>query len=830
MPIVGLVCGVGRVTSCSTTGTKGSTMSKLRKRFFWEALYALVLVMLCGCMGAVESRDGVPIGQAVDALEARSQRARIAAGAFHTLAITTEGEVWAWGKNNRGQLGNGTIVSSSTPVKFQPQSPLLDERVIAVATGHSHSIALTSGGAVLAWGDNEYSQLGSPGFPGAFNAAPQSVPLLGGVTAVAASTHHSLALTADGKVWAWGLNVNGQLGDCTTIIRAQPVTVKTAPNAELNNVIAIAAGSAHSMALTADGNVYTWGGNGFGQLGDGTLNGRACAAVVPSWSPTNGKAVDVVAGHVHSMTLMSNGDIYSWGQNTYGQLGHGNFTQSSVPAKVTTVADAKAIGAGYFHSFAILANGNAVAWGYNYYQQLGDGTSGSSPYAVGVSGVTGVMAVTGGLRHSVAIAANTMGSSTAHRGIWAWGANTDGQGGYGQASGQAEPTPVPVSDKNLFGVTQAVAGLGHTVAISWNGRIYTWGWNAYGQLGQGDDDDDPHPTPVLVHVEGQGGPSDTYPFVAVAVGELHSLALRSDGTVWAWGGNSHGQLGDASTTQRNSPVQVRRSTNPNAVLKGIVAIAAGSNHSLALSEEGIIYAWGHNIHGQLAQGNSSFVDSEYAVRIVTQSGSTPQYRVVSIAAGANHSIAVTDDGHALVWGSGNHGSHCDGTPVQQTRGTPFEINVQNVVSVRGGQYHTLLMRSNGEVMACGRNDWGQLGDDTYVDRVSPVAIGNFPPVVEISASGDSSMALALNGSLYGWGLNANGQLGIEPWEYDSSRPKAVADLSNVVSISTGGSHSVAVDAQGNVHAWGYNNKGQLGDNSTTDRSTPGPVSPVWNQP
>lgn len=818
MPIVGLVCGVGWMASRSTTGTKGSTMSKSRKRFFWEALYALVLVLLCGCVRTEERGEDMSVGRAVNPVEARSQRTRIAAGAYHTLAVSAAGEIWAWGVNDRGQLGNGTIVSSSIPVEIQTPA---GQYVIAVAAGHSHSIALTSGGSVLAWGDNLHLQLGNPQFPGEFGSLPQPVPLLGGVTAVAASTHHSIALTADGRVWSWGSNVNGQLGDCTTANRAQPVTVKTALNSDLTNVIAIAAGSAHSMALTADGDVYTWGGNSFGQLGDGTLNGRACALAIPSGiQGTSAKAVDVAAGHVHSMALMSNGDIYSWGQNTYGQLGHGTFTQSAVPAKVESVSDAKAIGAGYFHSFAVKASGSAVAWGYNYYGQLGEGNSGTvSTYPVSVNGITGVMAVAGGLRHSVAVAASTSEAASPHNGVWTWGSNTVGQGGQGQSSGYSTPSPVSTSD--LPGVIQAVAGMGHSLALTSDGRIFAWGRNKHGQLGLGYNDDNAHPTPAPVSVDQQGGLSCAYPFIAIAAGDDHSVALCADGSVWTWGFNLYGQLGDGSQDTRLTPVQVLRKTNGLPLTK-IVAIAAGAQHSLALHESGEIYAWGLNQHGQL--GTGSIVDGNKAEKVISS------HRFVSISAGVHHSVAVSNEGKAFAWGERAGGRLCDDGAGDAAEESPAQImGLLGVVTVRAGAQHTLILRSNGKIKACGNNSWGQLGDGDYDDRGTPGPDVDVLPVVDISAGGDSSLALAQNGSVLGWGSNEYGQLGFPPPGPGTPDPTSI-NIDYVVSMAIGPNHSVAVKADGTVYAWGYNNKGQLGDGTTTNRSTPVPVSLVLDPP
>lgn len=181
------------------------------------------------------------------------------AASNHSLALTSDGTAWAWGANQDGQIGDGSVSDSATPLTVSGLS-----NVIAIASGGGHSLAVTSDGTVWSWGANASGQLGDGS--NADSAVPQQIPDLHGITAVAAGDNHSLALDSDGKVWAWGENSSGQLGDGTTVNRNAPVAVES-----LGNVVAIAAGKVHSMALTQDGTVWSWGGNYNGQLGDGTV-------------------------------------------------------------------------------------------------------------------------------------------------------------------------------------------------------------------------------------------------------------------------------------------------------------------------------------------------------------------------------------------------------------------------------------------------------------------------------------------------------------------------------------------------------------------------------
>jgi Regulator of chromosome condensation (RCC1) repeat len=181
------------------------------------------------------------------------------AASTHSLALMRDGTAWAWGANQDGQIGDGGVTDTVTPLAIPGLS-----KVIAVASGGSHSLAVTADGTVWAWGANGYGQLGNGS--NTDSAVPAQIPNLRGITAVAAGENHSLALGVDGTVWAWGENSSGQLGDGTTINRNTPAAVE-----RLSNIVAIAAGKVHSMALSQDGTVWSWGGNYSGQLGDGTV-------------------------------------------------------------------------------------------------------------------------------------------------------------------------------------------------------------------------------------------------------------------------------------------------------------------------------------------------------------------------------------------------------------------------------------------------------------------------------------------------------------------------------------------------------------------------------
>ncbi len=346
--------------------------------------------------------------------------------------------------------------------------------------------------------------------------------------AVAGGSDHSLALASDGTVWAWGWNAYGQLGDGTTTD-----SLAAAPVSGLADVVAISAGDRHSLALLSDGTVWAWGSNAYGQLGDGTTTDGSTPAQVAGMDDV----VAVSAGSLHSVALHSDGTVSAWGLNVSGQLGDGTTTDSATPVEVSSLSDVIAISSGGWASLALLSDGTVWGWGENGHGQLGDGTNTDRESPVQVSGLVGADSIGMGSVASFAV----LSDGTA----WAWGYGQNGN--LGDGSNSASTTPVQVS--GLVGVIAVSSGYQHTLALLSDGTVWGWGWNHYGQLGYGSRSDyETVSTPV------QAVATDVSAISAEK--ESHSLVVLSDGTAWAWGYNGYGQLGDGTTTDSASPVAV----------------------------------------------------------------------------------------------------------------------------------------------------------------------------------------------------------------------------------------------------------------------------------
>ncbi|MCP4546611.1 MAG: hypothetical protein GY835_09125, partial [bacterium] len=314
----------------------------------------------------------------------------MAAGQAHSLALKSDGTVWAWGNNAFGQLGDGTTTDRHTPVQVSGLAG-----ITAIAGGYFHSLALKSDGTVWAWGNNAHGELGDGTTTN--RHIPVQVSGLTGVTAIAGGQYHSLALKSDGTVWAWGNNYTGQLGDGTTTDRYTPVQVSG-----LTGVTAIAGGYFHSLALKSDGTVWAWGDNDNGELGDGTTTIRLTPVQVSSLT-----GVIAIAGgsNHHGLALKSDGTVWAWGYNAYGQLGDGTTTSRSSPVQVSGLTGVTVIAGGSVHSLALKSDGTVWAWGKNGYGQLGDGTTTDRSLPAQVSGLTGVIAIAAGGYHNLALKA-----------------------------------------------------------------------------------------------------------------------------------------------------------------------------------------------------------------------------------------------------------------------------------------------------------------------------------------------------------------------------------------------------------------------------------------
>jgi uncharacterized repeat protein (TIGR01451 family) len=350
-------------------------------------------------------------------------------------------------------------------------------------------------------------------------------------------------------------------------------------------VKAIAVGRDYTMAIRTDGTLWGWGENLSGQLGNGTRNSTPTPMQVSGLS----NVVSVAGSNGFTLASLSDGTVWAWGFNGYGQLGDGTNTERLTPVQVSGLTNVVAVSAGSFFGVALKSDGTVWAWGAA--GALGNNTTAGSNVPVQASGLTNVRAISARGDHTLAL--KTDGT------VWSWGGNANGQLGDGTTAMRIAPVQVI----NLTGVIDISAGgstgsSDHSLAVRNDGTVWAWGDNFGMQLGLPVADFTPHPTPLQVN-----GITSA---VAVAAGGKHSAALRSDGTVWAWGDNNRLQLADATNCCRPTPKQV-------AGVSDVRAIAAGNSHNVVLLNDGSLRAWGINDYGQLGDGTTTHRASPVSV-------------------------------------------------------------------------------------------------------------------------------------------------------------------------------------------------------------------------
>jgi alpha-tubulin suppressor-like RCC1 family protein len=679
------------------------------------------------------------------------------------------------------------LAQPTTNILASPQSretfPQALPTFVKIAAGGSHTCALTAEGGVKCWGSNRDGELGD----GSTTQRSTPVDVMGlssGVTALAVGGSHTCALVSGGSVKCWGQNSQGQLGDGTTDNRTTPVDV----TGLTEGVTAITAGIQDTCALISGGGVKCWGANWAGQLGDGTTDNRSTPVDVTGLA--EGVAA-LVAGGVHTCALVLGGGAKCWGWNSSGQLGDGTIDNRTTPVDVTGLTEGvTALVAGEAHTCALVSGSGAKCWGANGSGQLGDSTTDNRTTPVDVTGLTeGVTALAAGGSHTCAFVSGG--------GIKCWGVNGSGQLGDGTTDNRT--TPVDVTGL-AAGVTALAAGGSHTCALTAEGSIKCWGSDGSGQLGLG----------ITIQrstaMDVMGLPGGV---TALALGGGYTCALVPGGGVKCWGGNFRGVLGDGTTTQRSKPVDVI------GLSSGVTAVSMGGTITCALTAEGGVKCWGWNGYGQLGDGTT---DERHTPGDVV--GLSSGVRALAVG-GWSHTCALITEGGVKCWGGNYFSQLGDGT--NDTRTTPVDVvGLSNGVSaLAAGMYHTCALTDGGGVKCWGYNDYGQLGDGTNDQHNTPVDVVGLPSGISaVDANFNHSCALTNGGGVKCWGGNYFGQLGDGTTDSRTTPVNVTGLTSGVAALAAGGSHTCVLTTEGGVKCWGYNDRGQLGNGTTTQRLTP----------
>lgn len=784
----------------------------------------------------------------------------ISAGNDSSLALSNN-QLYGWGANNYGQLGNGDFTRSKIP-----QSCEL-ENIISFDAGSVHSVALTNDNIIYTCGSNSNYQIGNG--TDYHTDTPQKVYISNGVTDIATSMH-CLAIMSDGSIWSWGYNKYGQLGHGNSADTPLPTKIEGT-----SGFVAVDTGLEHSIALKADGTVWTWGDNSYGQLGLGDTTDRNTPTMIDNID----SIVAIAAGFFHNIALAEDGTVYVWGKNTNMESGISSFQNIYTPT-ILNISDVQKIIA-YGYAGAIIKNdGTLWAWGsltsdgsyiptqmsfdnvFIVDAKLGfdfglalDNTGNvwywnkdTVDYTTNIpipvlSSNSDVDKIYAGDIKTAIIKDKTLYIGTNESSeytcidldnvvdfdcyfsnflgltdngtLYAWGDNPYGQHGDGVM--KYYYTDWQNINTITVGIKQIDVGISHSLLLLSNGTVYASGRNNKGQLGNGITSTETSFTKVT-------GVSD---IIQVAAGNNYSLALKYDGTVLSWGDNNYGSLGRDDTISNCIPSQVVDVNG--SPLTDVVAIAAGGLHGLALKSDGTVWSFGYNVHGELGIGTENGKDVtylEYASQVV-DANNIPIEGIIQIEAGTYHSLALTSEGKIYAWGLGNYGRLGSGGEGNKYGAIVVKNNtvyndLTGIKAIGVGAFHSMAVADDGTVYAWGRNNCGQLGNNTMEESLLPIQVVDadgslLENITSVSGGESHSLALSADGKVYAWGSDTSGQLGTDSTETISYVPVLVDSylgssdeyLSNVVSISVAVNTNMILTSDNNIYAWGANSYDQF---------------------
>ncbi|XMB73072.1 InlB B-repeat-containing protein [Mycoplasmatota bacterium WC30] len=745
---------------------------------------------------------------------------QVSLGGTFSIILTSYGRVFDWGHNGYGQLGDGTTVDKYSQIEITSQFNLQeDEMIINISAGTDYSAALTSFGRVFTWGNNEYGKLGDgtntnrhtpTDITSNFDLSSEDK-----VISILLGDKNSSALTSKGKLFVWGCNGYGRLGDGTTVNRYIPVDITSNFNLSTGEtIIQNSLGNYHSAAITSAGRMFTWGYNDFGRLGDGTTTESYNPIDIGSSFILNDgeKFVQASLGLVNTSVLTNEGRVFSWGNNEYGKLGDGTNSDRYNPVDISSrfmLHDGETIteiNLGETNSSAITSEGRLFVWGCNGYGRLGDGTT----------------------------------------------------------INRFNPTDINLHFNMQNGDIIVKNSLGnyHSSAITLEGRIFTWGYNDFGRLGDGTTDISYNPKeiqiyyPETINVDVYSFQADINEYVSEVYGNSidgwyidmdltipYTLTAMPSKDLILYGeytlneytitynlfGGENGINPSAYTINNsvifNQPIKNGYSfkgwyNNSEYIGEIISEIVEGSSGDIELYAK-----WEINQYTIKYGDTSEVYNHPYPIQL------NPEETIISVNLGRYSSSAITSDGRLFVWGSNTYYNLGDGSKID--RFEPVDItskfylhNNEKIVYSESGYYNSAAITSEGRVFAWGVNFQYTLSNHWEVyypkDITSYFNLEDGEIITQISIGFRLFGAITSKGRVLTWGdVNHTGSIfSVRYSQIDITSEFNLNEEETIVKISNIGYYFTALTSEGRIFVWGKNRYGVFGENTTEYELSP----------
>ena len=694
---------------------------------------------------------------------------KYSAGEYHTCAITIDNRLYCWGAQDRGAIGDGTTTNKKVPTFIM--SGIKD-----VMTAYLHTCALSLDNELYCFGENQNGQIGND----SVTDAKSPVNVLSNVSSFTLGNEHTCAVKLDGTLWCWGYNTTyGQVGTGNG-----SANIKV-PTQVLEDVAAISNNLEYynTCAIKTNGDLYCWGGNTpYGQVGVGYSNAHVLEPTRVKNEDGAGYLTDVInvdEGEEHTCAIRRNGDLYCWGGNSYGMVGNGNTTTQNLPVHIITNEKFRKVSLGDYHSCAITRDDRLYCWGGNSDGRTGVG--GTQNILTPVQILENVDSVDANYHHTCAV--------TKNGDLYCWGENSDGRVGNGTFTNQQTPVKV------LENVKSVDVGYYHTCALKTDGSLHCFGAHNYGAVGWGDITANvSRPVSVLRDLK------------SYCTAYSNTCGLDMNDTLWCFGQNNYGQMATGNTTDVKSPRQM---------MSEVKSYSNGYGNVFLITNDGKLYGTGLNSgDGAGKIGNNGTTNVTTFVNVYPDGYPDMEFKKVEVGYYITCAINLDDD--LYCWGGNTYGSLGIGN-TNTPQKTPQYVT-SNVIKYGHGNYHSCIIKSDDTFWCWGGNSYGQVGNNSTTNVTSPTQILSGETIIDYSFGAEHTCAVTEHNELYCWGSNEYGQTGNNSTS-NATTPQIIKtsdDVNLVIAdVEALNYNTCAIATNNKLYCWGRNNTGQIGDGTTT---------------